>query len=143
MADDMQGQLPTPDPAFDGWIASLERGAWRAIWSGRRDRHQGSDDVPVAARGFFIEQYGTMDFIGMELDGLELIGYDPETGTFPSTVYANISPAPLPYRWEVEGDTVKISVSYGPWTRPSPAASPTTARASTVAGDPAPAPTKR
>ena len=55
-----------------------------------------------------------MTFLGMELDSLELIGYDPETGTFPSTVYANISPAPLPYRWEVDGDTVRVTVSYGP-----------------------------
>jgi hypothetical protein len=50
----------------------------------------------------------------MQLDSLELIGYDPESGTFPSTVYANMSPQPLPYRWEVEGDALKISVSYGP-----------------------------
>jgi hypothetical protein len=55
-----------------------------------------------------------MNFMGMELESLQLIGYDPQTGTFPSTVYANISPQPMPYRWEVEGDTLKISVSYGP-----------------------------
>jgi hypothetical protein len=41
---------------------------------------------------------------------LELIGYDPGTKTFPSTVYSNMSPAPLPYRWEVGDDTLKISV---------------------------------
>jgi hypothetical protein len=68
----------------------------------------------VAAGRLLLEQHGTMDFMGMQLDSLELIGYDPETATFPSTVYANIGPQPLPYRWEVEGDTLKISVSYGP-----------------------------
>ena len=50
----------------------------------------------------------------MEIHSLELISYDPETGTFPSTVYSNMSPTPLPYRWEVGDDAVTISVSYGP-----------------------------
>jgi hypothetical protein len=82
----------------------------------------GSDEIVITGEtsfrwlpgGFFLEQHGTMDFMGMQLDSLELIGYDPETGTFPSTVYSNIGPQPLPYRWEFDGDTVKISVSYGP-----------------------------
>jgi hypothetical protein len=63
--------------------------------------------------GFFLEQHVQMDFMGPEIDSLELIGYDPETDTFPSTVFANLSPAPLPYRWDVEGDSVTITVSYG------------------------------
>jgi hypothetical protein len=50
----------------------------------------------------------------MQIESLELIGYDPETDTFPSTVFSNLSPTPLPYRWEVDGDNLKISVSYGP-----------------------------
>ena len=50
----------------------------------------------------------------MQIESEELIGYDPETGTFPSTVFSNLSPTPLPYRWEVDDETVKISVSYGP-----------------------------
>jgi hypothetical protein len=64
--------------------------------------------------GFFLEQQVELDFMGMQINSLELIGYDPETKTFPSTVYSNLSPAPLPYGWEVEDDTVTISVSYGP-----------------------------
>jgi hypothetical protein len=35
---------------------------------------------------------------------LELIGYDPETDTFPSTVFSGFSPTPLPYRWDVRDD---------------------------------------
>ena len=50
----------------------------------------------------------------MEIESLELIGYDPETETFPSTVYSNLAPTSLPYTWKVEGDAVTISVSYGP-----------------------------
>jgi hypothetical protein len=61
-----------------------------------------------------LEQNIELNFMGMAIHSLELIGYDPETDTFPSTVFSNMSPTPLPYRWEVIGDTVKISVSYGP-----------------------------
>jgi hypothetical protein len=47
------------------------------------------------------------------IDALELIGYDPEAKTFPSTVCSSFSPKPLPYKWEVGRDTLTISVSYG------------------------------
>jgi Protein of unknown function (DUF1579) len=113
MADQMQ--LPSPDPA----LRRLDR--FVGTWS--MEGHL-PDSVDIVIKGettfrwlpggFFLEQLFTMDFMGMQLNSLELIGYEPETGTFPSTVYANISPQPLPYRWEVEGDTVRISVTYGP-----------------------------
>ena len=44
----------------------------------------------------------------------ELIGYDPETEGFASYVYSNFSPMPLPYKWDLQGDTLTISVSYAP-----------------------------
>jgi hypothetical protein len=115
MPDETQPQLPTPDPA----LRRLDRlvGTWSM------EGHLiGSDDITVTGRttfrwrpgGFFLEQHSTMNFLGLEIDSLEVIGYDPETGTFPSTVYSNLSPAPLPYRWEVDDDNVRISVTYGP-----------------------------
>jgi hypothetical protein len=115
MSDVTQAQLPTPDPA----LKRLDRlvGTWSM------EGHLiGSDDITVAGQttfrwrpgGFFLEQHSTLNFLGLEIDSLEVIGYDPETGTFPSTVYSNLSPAPLPYRWEVDDDTVRISVTYGP-----------------------------
>ena len=61
-----------------------------------------------------MEQRARLDFLGTKIESLELIGYDPETDTFPSTVFSNLSPTPLPYRWEFDGDNLKISVSYGP-----------------------------
>ena len=33
----------------------------------------------------------------MPIESLEIIGYDPERGTFPSTVYANMASKPLAY----------------------------------------------
>jgi Protein of unknown function (DUF1579) len=64
--------------------------------------------------GFFLEQRVHIDFMGQQIDALELIGYDPETDTFPSTVFSGFSPTPLPYRWHVRGDNVAITVTYGP-----------------------------
>jgi Protein of unknown function (DUF1579) len=113
MAD--EAQLPTPDPA----LKRLDRfvGTWRM-----EGRLVGSDETNVQGRatyrwlpgGFFLEQRIELDFMGFQIQSLELIGYDPESGTFPSTAYSNMSPAPLPYRWEVEGDSVKITVDYPP-----------------------------
>ena len=96
---------PQPDPA----LRRLDRLVGR--WS-MEGNLVGSDEKTIKGEtafswlpgGFFLEQ---------RLH-LELIGYDPETDTFPSTVFSGFSPMPLPYRWDVRGDTVKISVSYGP-----------------------------
>jgi Protein of unknown function (DUF1579) len=115
MADETQAKLPTPDPA----LKRLDR--FVGTWS-MEGHLVGSDDVAIKGQttfrwlpgGFFLEQHGTMNFLGMDLDSLELIGYDPETETFPSTVFTNISPTPLPYRWELDADGLRISVSYGP-----------------------------
>jgi Protein of unknown function (DUF1579) len=115
MADETQAQFPTPDPA----LGRLNRfvGTWRM-----EGHLVGSDDTTIGGQatyrwlpgGFFLEQHVTMDFLGLAIESLELIGYDPETGTFPSTVYSNLSPAPLPYRWEVDDDGMRITVTYGP-----------------------------
>ena len=116
MADNaQQQQLATPDPS----LRQLDR--FVGTWS-MEGHLVGSEEIAIKGQttfrwlpgGFFLEQHGTMNFLGMELDSLELIRYDAQTATFPSTVYTNISPEPLPYRWELEGDTLKISVSYGP-----------------------------
>jgi hypothetical protein len=108
-------QGPTPDPA----LRRLDR--FVGTWS-MEGNLMGSNERNITGRatyrwlpgGFFLEQRIELDFMGLQIHSLELIGYDPETNTFPSTVYSNLSPTPLPYRWEVEGDAVTISVSYPP-----------------------------
>jgi hypothetical protein len=115
MADDTQAQLPTPDPA----LRRFER--FVGTWS-MEGHLVGSDETTIKGEatfrwlpgGFFMEQHVEMDFMGLQIDSQELIGYDPETGTFPSTVYSNLSPAPLPYRWTLDDEGVTISVTYGP-----------------------------
>ena len=108
-------QLPQPDPA----LKRLDRfvGSWEL-----EGNFVGSDEKTIKGEatyrwlpgGFFLEQQIKLNFMGMEIESLELIGYDPETDTFPSTVYSNLSPVPLPYRWDVKDDTVIITVSFPP-----------------------------
>lgn len=115
MSNDATPQLPPPDPA----LASLDRllGTWSI-----EGNLVGSDEKTIKGQTtfrwlpgrFFMEQRFSMHFMGMEIESLELIGYDPEANTLASTVYSNMSPAPLPYKWEVDGEAVTISVSYGP-----------------------------
>jgi Protein of unknown function (DUF1579) len=117
MADNTtQSQPPAPDPA----LKRLDRfvGMWRL-----EGHLVGSNELNISGQatyrwlpgGFFLEQRIKLDFMGLEIDSLELVGYYPETGTFPSTVFANLSPVPLPYRWDVGDDgELTIKVSYGP-----------------------------
>jgi hypothetical protein len=106
---------PQPDPA----LKRLERlvGSWSMeghLVGSDEKNIRGETTFRWVAGGFFLEQQVRLDFMGLEIDSVELIGYDPETDTFPSTVYSNFSPNPLPYRWDVKGDDVTIAVSHGP-----------------------------
>jgi hypothetical protein len=108
-------QLPQPDEA----LRRLDRfvGSWTM-----EGHLVGSDETTIRGEttyrwlpgGFFLEQHVQLDFMGLEIDSLELIGYDADSDSFPSTVFSNLSPVPLPYRWDVRGDLVTITVSYGP-----------------------------
>jgi hypothetical protein len=108
-------QLPAPDPA----LKRLDRfvGTWNMeghLIGSSENNIKGQTTFRWLPGGFFLEQRFSLDFMGLAIESQELIGYDPETDTFPSTVYSNVSPAPLPYRWKVDEHTVTISVSYGP-----------------------------
>ena len=119
MADDNtttppQG-MPRPEPAFKRLDSFV--GTWSMeghLVGSNENNITGQASYRWLPGGFFLEQRIELNFMGMEIHSLELIGYDPETDTFPSTVYSNLSPTPLPYRWEVDDDAVTISVSYGP-----------------------------
>jgi hypothetical protein len=107
--------MPQPDPALKR--LNLLVGSWSM-----KGHLVGSDIENIVGRanfqwldgGFFMQQDVEMDFAGMvKINSRELIGYDPKTKAFASQVYSNLSPEPLPYQWDVEGDTLRISVSYG------------------------------
>ena len=59
--------------------------------------------------GFFLQERFEMNFAGVELKSLELIGYDPETEAFSSLVYSNVAPFALPYQWDLQDDVLSIS----------------------------------
>ena len=110
-----ENALPQPDPA----LRRLDRlvGTWAMEGSlvGSDEKNiRGETTFRWLPGGFFLEQRARIDFMGQQIDALELIGYDPETDTFPSTVFSGFSPTPLPYRWDVRGDSVTITVAYGP-----------------------------
>jgi hypothetical protein len=114
MADDTQAQLPTPDPALRRLDRLVGRWTMEGNLLGSDERNiKGETMFRWLPGGFFLEQRAHIDFMGLQIDALELIGYDPETDTFPSTVFSGFSPEPLPYRWDVQGDAVTIAVSYG------------------------------
>ncbi|MDQ4130861.1 MAG: DUF1579 domain-containing protein, partial [Actinomycetota bacterium] len=76
-------ELPQPDPA----LRRLDRLVGR--WS-MEGNLVGSDEKNITGEttfrwlpgGFFLEQSARIDFMGLQIDALELIGYDPETDTF-------------------------------------------------------------
>ncbi|MGH2652858.1 MAG: DUF1579 family protein [Actinomycetota bacterium] len=81
------------EPGLPGRVPSrLGPTQGRTEWSENNIKGQAS--YRWLPGGFFLEQSIRLDFMGMEIDSLELIGYDPETKTFPSTVYSNLSPSP-------------------------------------------------
>ena len=88
MADnETQSQMPTPDPA----LKRLDRfpGSWSMeghLVGSSENNIKGQASYRWLPGGFFLEQHVELDFMGLQIDSLELIGYDPETKTFPSTV---------------------------------------------------------
>jgi hypothetical protein len=85
MADNStHSQIPTPDPA----LKRLDRlvGTWSL-----EGHLRGSDEMNIKGQatfrwlpgGFFLEQHVKIDFMGLDINSLEFIGYDPETMTYP------------------------------------------------------------
>ena len=67
--------------------------------------------------GFFLVQDIEIDFAGQyQVKSHELIGYDPESGAFASQAYSNLSPVPLPYKWDLRDNILRITVLEARWT---------------------------
>jgi hypothetical protein len=56
--------------------------------------------------GFFLEQRSTFDFMGQQAHSLEILGYDPDTDTFPAWVFSSMGEMALRYHWDVQGNVV-------------------------------------
>lgn len=107
--------MPTPNPA----LKPLEKlvGTWTMqgrTLNSKEDNVFGRNTFEWLPGGFFLQQRTELNFMGIEIRSLELIGFDPETQSLTSQVYSNQSPLPLPYKWDLQDDTLTISVDYGP-----------------------------
>jgi hypothetical protein len=104
-------QPPQPDPA----LKRLEPlvGTWDIT-----GRTLDSEDDNISGRltfewlpgGFFLQQRIEMNFAGLEIKSMDLIGYDPETGAFSSLAYSNLAPFALPYKWDLQDNVLRISM---------------------------------
>jgi hypothetical protein len=58
--------------------------------------------------GFYLEQRGEIEIpaAGRRVRSLEVVGYDPESDTFPSQAYTNLGGEPEAYAWDVRGNVV-------------------------------------
>jgi hypothetical protein len=105
---------PPQQPGTDPKLRLLDRfvGSWEM--KGRTldsevDNVVGRATFAWLPGGHFLQQRIELDFAGYQIEGVEVIGYDPATGTFPSTVYASMASIPIPYRWEIDGDELTIT----------------------------------
>jgi hypothetical protein len=106
---DQAAQPPGPDPA----LRRLDRFVGRWELKGRtldsdHDNVFGTTTYEWLPGEFFLQQRIELNFMGMDIRGLELIGYDPATGRFPSTVYSSLVGTPIPYEYDIQGDQVII-----------------------------------
>lgn len=104
-------QPPMPDPA----LKRLDRlvGTWTIhgrTLDAEEDHVSGRTTFEWLPGGFFLQQRIEMNFMGFEIRGLELIGYDPSTRAFSSQVYSNVWGSPVPYQWDLHDDVLTISM---------------------------------
>ena len=64
------------------------------------------DDDRVAAGRIFPSTARRDKSKALRVHGLEIVGYDPETDTFPSTVYSSLEGILHFYHWDVRGNVV-------------------------------------
>jgi hypothetical protein len=96
-----------PDPA----LKRLEKlvGTWELkgrTLNSKEDNISGQVVIEWMAGGFFLQQRGEIHSMGFSGYSLEIVGYDPATDIFPSTVYSNMDGVPAAYYWDVQGDIV-------------------------------------
>jgi hypothetical protein len=97
---DANAPPPEPDPALrrlDRFVGTWE--VWGRTLDAEEDNVSGRLTFEWLPGGFFLQQRVQLNFMGFDIAGLEVIGYDPATGKFPSTVFASMVGAPIPYEW--------------------------------------------
>ena len=74
----------------------------------KRDDIKGRVLIRWMPGGFFQEQRGEIEIpeAGLKVESVEILGYDPQTDTFPSTTFNSLSATPGSYAWDVRGKIV-------------------------------------
>lgn len=107
-------QSPGPDPALKRLEGLV--GTWNLkgrTLDSKMDNVSALTTFEWLPGRFFLKQSFEADFMGMKIQSLELIGYDPKSDTFPSTVYSSLVGDPIPYRYDVRGKDVTITTDLG------------------------------
>lgn len=99
--------MSTPDPA----LKCLEKliGTWKLkgrTLSSKEDNITGWTTFEWMLEGFFLKAVGEITFHGSSMQSLEIIAYNPERKTFPSSVYSSMSGTVFSYEWDIQGNTV-------------------------------------
>ena len=104
-------QLPQPHPA----LKRLDKlvGTWEI-----KGRTVGAEEDNISGRatfewlpgGFFLQQRIELNFLGLTIQSLELVGYEPATQAFSSYAYSNLWGTPVPYKWDLQAKVLRISV---------------------------------
>jgi hypothetical protein len=103
----MVTELPKPNPE----LKRLEKlvGTWlikgRTIDS-KDDNISGRVTIDWLTGGFFLQQRGEIELMGLRVQSLEIVGYDLATKTFPSYVFSNMGEVAARYCWDVQEDVV-------------------------------------
>jgi Protein of unknown function (DUF1579) len=118
MAQNQDPPAPTMPPGPDPALKRLERfvGTWEIrgrTLDSEQDNVSGQTTFEWLPGGFFLQQRSQLNFAGYQIQGLEVIGYDPATDKFPSIVYASMAGVPIPYEYDVRGDQVTIRTELG------------------------------
>ena len=58
--------------------------------------------------GFFLEYRSEVNLRGISMFSFQMIGYDPATQKFTSSVYTSTDETPLPEEWDVQGREISI-----------------------------------
>lgn len=103
----MNSDIMQPDKA----LRRLEKlvGEWTLIG---RSLQATEDDITGITSfewildGFFLLHRGMIQAGDIKIPSLAIIGYDPETDTFPEFVYGNMGSLPLSYGWQINGDDI-------------------------------------
>lgn len=101
-------KTPVPNPALKRLDVLV--GTWniKGRVSGEDGEVSGQATFEWLPGKFFLEQRFRMNFLGQWIEGLEIIGYEPSTKAFTSSVYSNMGAAP-PYQWDVRNNVVTQS----------------------------------